>query len=165
VIIRDAAEADLPALVEIYNAAVATRRSTAQLEPVSVEQRLPWFQSHTSERYPLWVMENENAIAGWLSLLPFNTRAGYRGTIEVSVYVHPTSQRRGVGRDLLGRAIACSPAFEIRALIGLIFGHNAPSLELFQSFGFERWGFLPRVAQMEGVARDVVILGRQMATA
>ena len=54
-IIRDAAEADLPAIIEIYNAATATRTSTAMFEPVSVEERLPWFRRHSPNEFPLWV--------------------------------------------------------------------------------------------------------------
>ena len=69
--IRDAAETDLPAIVAIFNAAVPTRMSTAVLEPVSVEERLPWFREHSPERHPLWVLEMENRIAGWLSFHPF----------------------------------------------------------------------------------------------
>ncbi len=161
--IRDAVEADLPAIVAIYNAAVATRRSTAQLEPLTVPDRLPWFREHSPSRHPLWVIEDEGAIAGWLSFHPFSTRAGYRCTAEVSVYVHEKFQRRGFGRMLLQKAIAQSPSLQLTALIGLIFGHNSASLELFLGCGFERWGFLPRVTMMEGVARDVVIVGRQTA--
>lgn len=52
--IRDAIEADLPAIVDIFNATVATRMSTAVLEPVTVEERLPWFREHSSDGHPLW---------------------------------------------------------------------------------------------------------------
>ena len=56
-IIRDALEADLPAIVEIYNEAIRGRISTAQLDEVSVEQRRPWFHAHLAKSYPLWVAE------------------------------------------------------------------------------------------------------------
>jgi len=48
----------------------------------------------------------------------------------------------------------------ITALVGLIFGHNEPSLKLFRRFSFERWGFFPAVAQLDGVKRDLVVVGR-----
>ena len=56
VTIRDAVEADLPAIVDIYNAAIATRLATAQLEPVAVEERRNWLKEHSPDRYPLWVL-------------------------------------------------------------------------------------------------------------
>ncbi len=139
------------------------RMATAVLEPVSVEERLAWFRDHSPDRYPLWVCEIDWAIAGWLSFHSFITRCAYRGTVEVSVYVHERFRRRGVARALLEQGIARSSALEITALTGLILGHNTASLELFESVGFERWGVLPRVAKLEGVERDIVIVGRHTA--
>src|ERR1700730_6821452 len=158
--IRDARESDLPAIIDIYNTAVATRMSTAQLEPVTVESRRDWLKEHSPERHPFWVMECEGQVAGWLTLKPFIPRCAYSGTVEVSVYVDQRFRRRGVGRALLEEGIARSPALEISAMVGLIFAHNEPSLRLFEQLGFERWGLLPRVARLDDVERDVMIMGR-----
>jgi phosphinothricin acetyltransferase len=159
-IIRDAVETDLPAIVEIYNATVPTRMVTAELEPTTVEARLPWFREHSAERYPFWVVESEGCVIGWLDFKKFQPRSAYRGTAEISVYVDEKSRRRGVGQQLLERAIALAPSLGITALVGLIFGHNEPSLKLFRRFDFERWGFFPGVAQLDGVDRDLVVMGR-----
>ncbi len=159
-IIRDAVEADLPAIVEIYNAAIRSRIATAQLDPVSVKERLPWWRAHSAESHPLWVAALEGQTAGWFSFHPFIARGAYRRTAEVSVYVGENFRRRGVGRALLEKAIGHSPSLEITALVGGIFGHNEPSLRLFAQMGFERWGFLPRIAQVDGVERDLVMMGR-----
>src|SRR5437667_3371381 len=160
VIIRDAVEADLPAIIEIYNAAIATRIATAQLEPVTISERRDWLSEHSPDRYPFWVAETEGRVIGWLSFKAFLPRCAYRGTAEISVYVDEKFRRRGVGQRLLEEAIARAPSLEITALVGLIFGHNEPSLKLFQRFGFERWGFFPAVAQLDGVKRDLVVMGR-----
>jgi phosphinothricin acetyltransferase len=161
-IIRDAVEADLPAIVDIYNAAIRGRISTAQLEQVSVEERAMWFHGHSPKSRPLWVAEHNGGIAGWLSFHSFMPRCAYRGTVEISVYVNEQFRRIGVGRTLLEKAITASPRLEIRALIGCIFGHNEPSLRLFEKLGFERWGFLPRIARVDEVERDLVIVGRHI---
>jgi L-amino acid N-acyltransferase YncA len=160
--IREATEADLPAIVAIYNRAIATRMSTAQLEPVTLEERLPWFHEHTPERHPLWVLELDAQVAGWLSFHAFITRCAYRGTVEVSVYVQENFRRRGVGQALLKKGIRRSPELGITALIGLIFGHNTASLDLFAKVDFVRWGFLPQVARIEENKRDLVIVGRHI---
>jgi L-amino acid N-acyltransferase YncA len=164
-IIRDALEADLPAIVEIYNAAIRGRISTAQLDPVSVEARLPWFREHSPESYPLWVAVIDGEIAGWLSFHPFIARGAYRGTAEISVYIDVKFRRAGVGRTLLEKAIAHSPSLGITALVGGIFGHNEASLRLFERLGFERWGFLPRIARVDDVERDLALLGRHISVA
>ncbi|CAN5743874.1 GNAT family N-acetyltransferase [soil metagenome] len=163
--IRDAVEADLPAIVDIFNATVATRMSTAVLEPVSVAERLPWFHEHSPDRHPLWVAERDGNIAGWLSFHSFIARCAYRGTAEVSVYIHENFRRRGVARRLLERAIARSPALGLTTLVGLVLGHNTASLHLFEQAGFERWGVLPRVTRLDNIARDIVIVGRHIGEA
>jgi L-amino acid N-acyltransferase YncA len=159
-IIRDAVEADLPAIIEIYNATVPTRMVTAELKPTTVEARLPWFREHSPREYPFWVVESNGRVIGWLDFQKFLPRGAYRGTAQISVYVHEKFRRRGIGQRLLEEAIARAPSLGITVLVGLIFGHNEPSLKLFQRLGFERWGFFPGVAQLDGVKRDLVVVGQ-----
>lgn len=157
--IRDATEADLATIVAIYNAAIPGRMATADTEPIMVESRLNWLKAHTPTTYPLWVMESDSKIAGWLSFQPFYDRPAYYSTAEISIYVSPEFHRRGVGKQLLQQAIAYSPAIQINTLLGFIFAHNEPSLKLFERFNFSEWGYLPRVAELDGIERDVAILG------
>jgi L-amino acid N-acyltransferase YncA len=158
-IIRDAVEVDLPAIIQIYNATVPTRMVTAELEPTTVEARLPWFRGHSPEQYPFWVAESGGRVIGWLDFKRFLARSAYRGTAEISVYVEENFRGRGVGQRLLQHAITRAPSLGITALVGLIFGHNEVSLKLFERLGFERWAFLPGVAQLDGAQRDLVIVG------
>jgi L-amino acid N-acyltransferase YncA len=160
--IRDAVEADLSAIIDIYNVAIATRMSTAQLEPVTVESRRRWLSEHSPDRRPFWVTEIDGQIAGWLTIKSFLPRCAYSGTVELSVYVNEKFRRRGVGRALLEETIARATQLEIIAMVGLIFAHNEPSLKLFKRLGFERWGLLPRVAQLDGIERDLTIVGRHV---
>ena len=163
-IIRDAVEADLAAIVEIYNAAIKSRISTAQLESVSVAERLPWFREHSPHSFPLWVSEIDHEIVGWLSLHRFIARQAYRPTAEIGVYVNEKFRRRGVAREMIEKAVNDSSHLELTALVGCIFSHNEPSLCLFTQMGFERWGFLPGIANVDGILRDLVIVGRQTRT-
>jgi len=161
--IRDATAADLPAVVAIYNAAIATRMATAQLEQVTVESRKNWLNDHSPDEYPFWVLETDGQVAGWLTFKSFLPRCAYRGTAELSVYVHEEFRRRGIARKLLERAIERAPGLGLTALVGLIFAHNEPSIRLFGELGFTRWGLLPRVARLEDVERDLTIMGRHLA--
>lgn len=161
-LVRDARERDLPRIVAIYNEAIPGRLATADTEPVGVDTRVPWFREHTPERRPLWVAERHGAIVGWLSFQSFYGRPAYAATAEVSVYVSGTAQRGGIGRALLARAIAGAPALGVETLVAFVFGHNQPSLALFERHGFARWGHLPRVARLDDAERDLVILGRRV---
>jgi L-amino acid N-acyltransferase YncA len=157
--IRDAVESDLPAIVQIYNAAIPGRMATADLKPVSVESRLAWYREHSPNSLPIWVIESEQKIVGWLSFQLFYGRAAYQHTAEVSIYVAPDRQCCGIGQKLLQSAIARSPELGLKTLMGIIFAHNQPSLKLFEKFGFQQWGYLSQVAELDGVERDVIILG------
>jgi L-amino acid N-acyltransferase YncA len=157
--IRDARDPDLPVIIKIYNAAIVTRVSTAQLEPVTLEQRRNWLKDHSPDRHPFWVLEIDAKIAGWLTLKPFLPRCAYRDTAEVSVYVDEEFRRRGIGRRLLGEAIVRASSLGISAMVGLIFAHNEPSLRLFEQVGFEKWGLLPGVARLDDTERDLTIMG------
>jgi len=157
--IRDAIETDLPAIVTIYNAAIPSCMATADLEPVSIDSRFFWFYEHTPSYRPIWVMEVDGTMVGWLSFQSFYGRPAYQRTAEISIYVAPAYQRRGVGRQLLSQAIHQSPSLGLKTLVSFIFAHNKPSLRLFEKFSFQRWGYLPAVAELDSVERDLVILG------
>lgn len=159
---RTAQREDLSQIVAIYNATISSRMVTADTEPVSVESRARWFEEHDPASRPLWVVENHDGIVAWLSFSSFYGRPAYRKTAELSVYVHESFRQRGLGAYLLTQALQQSPMLGVDRLLGFIFGHNLPSLALFNSFGFQRWGELPGVALLDGVERDLVIVGRRV---
>lgn len=164
--VRDATFADLPEILKIYNSTIASREVTADLAPVGIEDRRTWFDEHNPERRPLWVLESANSgdsrLVGWLSFSDFHYRSAYRFTVELGIYLAPDSRGHGYGSKLLQRAIQFAPQIEAKTLVGLIFGHNARSLALFHSHGFEQWAFLPRIAALDGIERDLVIVGRRI---
>ena len=153
---------DLPAIVAIYNSTIPSRRVTADTEPVSVESRLPWFHAHPANYRPLWVVEEAGDIIGWLSYSDFHARPAYAHTAELSIYLHEKARGKGLGSYLLTQAIETAPQLSIHTLVGLIFGHNQPSLKLFERFGFERWADMPRVAVLDGIERDLIIVGKRI---
>ena len=160
---------DLPTIVAIYNSTIASREVTADTEPVSVESRLHWFHEHQPEKRPLWVIEaagdmsEKPAILGWISYSNFYGRPAYSGTAEVSIYIDEAWRGKGIGRYALTQAIAHAPKIAVHTVLGFIFGHNAASLALFRQFGFEQWANFPKVATLDGVERDLIILGKRVA--
>jgi len=162
--VRDAVEADLPAIVAIYNATIPGGMVTADTTPVTVEARQPWFHAHRPQKRPIWVAEDKaGTTCAWFSFSDFHPRPAYHPTAEVSVYVAESHRRRGLGDLLMRRAIARAPALGLKSLVGLVWGHNEPSLRLMAKHGFETWGHLPRVALLHGVERDLIIVGRRVA--
>jgi phosphinothricin acetyltransferase len=160
--IRHANETDLSAIVAIYNAAIPSRQATADLERVSVQSRRAWFQERSPSQRPIWVVEVEGIVVGWLSFKSFYGRPAYDSTAEISIYIAPSVHQHGLGSRLLAQAITESPNLQIKTLLGFIFAHNQPSLKLFAKFGFQQWGYLPQVAELDGIERDLIIMGRRI---
>ncbi len=159
--IRSARDDDAAALAAIYNAAIAGRAATAQLDPVSAGERREWLRAHGA-RHPVWVAADEDGVAGWLALSPWSARSGYDLTAELGVYVAPQRHGRGIGAKLLRHAIAAAPELRLEVYVARIFTHNPASLRLFERQGFQRWGVLRGIARLDGVLRDVAILGRRV---
>ncbi|CAM3506193.1 MULTISPECIES: GNAT family N-acetyltransferase [Paenibacillus] len=151
---------DLPAIVDIYNSTIESRKVTADLEPVTVESRIRWFEEHSKDHRPLWVMRFGSEIAAWMSFQSFYGRPAYNGTAEISIYVNEKFRGIGAGSILIAKALEECPRLRVSNLVGFVFGHNEPSLKLLRKFGFEQWGLLPGVAELDGVKRDLVIVGR-----
>jgi L-amino acid N-acyltransferase YncA len=160
--IRDALESDLDAIVRIYNASIPGRLATADTEPVSVESRRPWFRDRDFARHPIWVSERAGHVVGWLSFGKFYGRPAYAATAELGIYVDPTAQRGGVATELIERALAAGGSLGLSTFLGFVFAHNLRSVALCEKYGFEPWGRLPRVAVLDGVERDLLILGRRL---
>jgi len=160
--IRDAKMGDLPTIIDIYNTTIASRMVTADLEPITVENRVQWFHDHSPTFRPLWVIENHGVICAWVSFQSFYGRPAYQATAEISIYIHPEFRGRKLGKYLIQKAIDACPSLNIKTLLGFIFGHNEPSIKLFKSFGFETWAHLPNVAELDGIERDLLILGKRI---
>ncbi|MDA3613589.1 GNAT family N-acetyltransferase [Polluticaenibacter yanchengensis] len=163
-IVRDATESDLNRIVEIYNTTIESRLVTADTEPVTVESRQKWFDEHSPEKRPLWVVEDSSKqIIAWVSFQSFYGRPAYNATVEVSIYLDPEQRGKGLGKNLLKYAMDHAPKFGIKTLLGFIFSHNIPSIKLFKHFGFEEWANLPQIAELDGVERSLTILGKRIA--
>ena len=146
---REAVAADLPAIVAIYNEAVATPGATADLEPVTVASREAWFASHQTPSHPILVAEREGVLLGWASLSPHRPgRAAVQGAAEVSYYVASHARRQGVARHLVREAIAHARAHGLHHLFTWVLEVNIPSIRLLEGLGFELWGRLPDIADL-----------------
>src|SRR5262249_2274136 len=136
-----------------------SRLVTADTVEISVESRLPWFHQHKENR-PLWIMEKNGEVAGWLSLQDFSGRPAYQTTVEVSVYIKSQYKRLGIADQLLSHLFSQCAELRISTLLALIFSHNEPSIRCFEKHNFQQWGYLPGIAQLDDKKRDVAIYGK-----
>jgi L-amino acid N-acyltransferase YncA len=110
------------------------------------------------------VMHDGDRVLGWAALSPTSKRHVYRGVAESTVYVAEREQGKGIGRALLEALILESEKNGIWTLQASIFPENTSSLELHRRCGFREIGCRERIAQLNGVWRDTVLLERRSRT-
>ena len=162
-IIRFAQINDLPAIVDIYNQSIPSQQATGDTHPLRVEDRLAWFEEHRPDAHPIFVAEVEGQVAGWCSLSAYRPgRAALRFTAEISYYIALAYHRKGIATALIEHAVAACPALQIRHLFAIILEGNEASLKLLEKMGFEKWGYLPRVADFDGREGGHLYYGRHV---
>ena len=175
-IVQRASQDDLPTILAIYNQSIAAKQATANLTPVTCAERQGWFDEHlNSATRPIYIVrpveEAENVCGGgkgqtvspivaWGSFSDLYTRPAYHISTEISIYLHQEYHGQGLGSLLTRWMLTQAPSLGIHNVVALIFAHNQPSLGLFRKLGFEQWGYMPKVCDMEGFIADVVMLGK-----
>lgn len=160
--IRAAAAADLPALLAIYNHAVLHSVATFDLEPRTAEAGRAWLAAHTGQ-HPLVVAEVQGTVAGYASLSPYRPMPAYDSTAELSLYIHPDYQRRGLGRALAEHILALARAdARLHLVVSVITASHTVSIALHEKLGFRRCGTLHEAGCKFGAFHDVVHLELQV---
>ncbi|TCP94865.1 phosphinothricin acetyltransferase [Cricetibacter osteomyelitidis] len=161
--IRTALSDDLARIVEIYNQAIPSRRITADLDPVTVEERQSWFAFHyNNPRYPLWVLEtDERQIVGWCSFSPFYPRKAFDQTAEISIYLDNSAKSKGYGKSAVefmkNQMLHCG----INTLMAYVIEENHISRFMFEKLGFQQWGRYPSIANMGDSLQTFLMYGFQ----
>jgi L-amino acid N-acyltransferase YncA len=161
--IRLASLDDLAEIVSIYNEAVELRFATADLRPVTIDERVDWFRRHEPSMFPIYVLDESRSVRGWCSLSAYRPgRMALIETAEISYYVRGDSQRRGIGSALVRHAMKEAPELGKRILFGIVLERNVASIGLMHKCGFELWGRLPDVAAFGGDFVSHLYYGRKL---
>ncbi len=136
IIIRDAGEQDLSAILDIYNHVILNTTSVYSEEPHTFQMRLNWYNERTNNGFPVLVAEQEGQVIGFASFGHFRVWPCYRYTVENSVYVHVDHRRKGVSKLLMQPLIDRARKMGMHAIIAGIDADNNTSFRLHQSFGF-----------------------------
>jgi phosphinothricin acetyltransferase len=151
--IRPMVAEDWPAVEAIYAEGIATRAATFETEPPDYSA----FDSSHHVEHRL-VAVQDGSVVGWVALAPTSSRACYSGVAESSVYVRESARGKGVGRALMEALLASADRGGIWTIWAGMFPENAASIALHERLGFRVVGRFERIAQLDGVWRDVVLL-------
>lgn len=157
--IRKSKIEDLEDFTRIYNQAIKSAQCTCDRTVLTIEQRVPWFNEHQCERFPLYACVYDGRVVGYISLSPYKTREALADVAEVSYYLDFDYRRMGLGSELLGFIIEEAKKLGFSTVIAIIVGTNIASESLAKKFGFEEWGRMPKICNFDGDLRDHVYLG------
>ncbi len=175
-IIRDAEVADVPQIAAILNQQILDSVASFRMQPLDDAAALRWYAEHVDTLFPVLVAQAASdrsdrsdrsdtaspKIAGWASLSAWSHYEAYARTAEISLWIRPEFQRKGLGRRLMQGLIDRATGLEYRVLLSRIEAENVGSLKLHQQFGFRTIGTMHRVGEKHGRLLDVVMLERML---
>jgi len=161
--IRLATINDYNEIVAIYNHAVDEKFATADTEHITLESRKNWFEQHSAKTYPIFVAEENDEVIGWCSLSPHRPgRKALRTVAEISYYIHKDHRRKSVANNLITYTINSAKNLHFKNLISILLDMNKTSIHILEKFGFEKWGHLPNIAEIDGVICGQYIYGKKL---
>jgi L-amino acid N-acyltransferase YncA len=162
--IRDAREADIPAIAAIYADAVLTGTASYEIEPPDEAEMARRWRALAEAGFPYLVAEAEGRLLGYAYAGPFRTRPAYRWFVEDTVYVARDAQRRGVGRSLLARLVAMCEERGFRQMVAVIGDgeRQVASVGLHAALGFSTVGVLEGTGFKFGRWLDTLLMQRPL---
>ena len=143
--IRPATENDLQQMLDIYNEIIANTTAVFQYDLHTLEMRREWFAQKQKDRFPVFVAEENNEIAGFSTIGPFRNWQAYKYSVENSVYVRSDMRGKGIGKLLLKETIDAAKQIGMHTIIAGIDASNETSIAMHQQFGFVEVAYFKEV--------------------
>lgn len=163
ILIRPVTPSDLVAIHAIYSHSVLTGTASWELTPPDEAEMARRMDALIGQNFPYFVATRADCVVGYAYAGSYRPRPGYRFTVENSLYVDATIQRRGVGRLLMTHLIAACTELGFRQMIAVIGdSQNIPSIALHRMVGFTQVGVLPNIGFKFGRWLDAVLMQRAL---
>lgn len=156
--LRPAERSDAEAIAAIYNFEVEHSTATFDLVPRSVDAQREWLAARSGAFSAIVAIDSSVGVVGFAALSTYRDRAGYRTTVENSIYVHREHQRRGIGRMLLGELLKVARDSGFHTVVARIDSQSTGSLALHKSLGFVECGVEREIGRKFGRWLDSVIM-------
>jgi L-amino acid N-acyltransferase len=160
--IREATDADLPQILNIYNDVVLTTTAIYDNRPSTLEKRRDWFAARREQGLPVLVLERDGEVLGFSSFGEWRNRWGYRYTVEHSVHVRADQRGRGYGRALVEALFPLALSMGKHIMVAHIDAEATASLRLHEKLGFERIGTFREVGQKFDRWLDLTVMQRRL---
>lgn len=160
--IRPATEADLPAILAIYNDAVVNTAAIWNDDIVDLDNRIAWFRTRIGQGFPVLVAVEGDSVLGYASYGDFRAFQGYRFTVENSIYVASEARGKGAGSALLSALMDAAKLQGKHVMVAGIEAGNAVSIRLHEKQGFVETARMPELGFKFGRYLDLVFLQKQL---
>jgi len=157
-ITRDATDADLPVIMDIYNDAVLNTTAIWNDNIVDLQNRKDWFAARMARGFPVLVAEIDGGVAGYASYGDWRAFEGFLHTVEHSVYIHKDARGHGLGKLLMQELVRRAEAGNIHVMVGCIEAGNTASIRLHEKLGFRTVGTFSEVGKKFGRWLDLACL-------
>jgi len=149
-------EGDSENVLEIYRMGLESKNATFETIVPTWQE---WNSKHLS--HSRFVSVSDGNVVGWAALTPFSNREVYQGVAEVSIYVANGFHGKKVGSGLMEQIIISSELNGIWTLVSSVFPENEATLKLHTKFGFRIIGKREKIARLDGLWRDTILLERR----
>lgn len=160
--IRPATEADLPAILAIYNDAVINTAAIWNDDIVDLDNRIAWFRTRLGQGFPVLVAVESETVLGYASYGDFRAFQGYRFTVENSIYVATSARGKGAGSALLAALVDAAKEQGKHMMVAGIEAGNDVSLRLHEKQGFVETARMPELGFKFGRYLDLVFLQKTL---
>ena len=161
--IRDAADADLPVLRDLYNATILTTTGAWTDRLQTLRERRAWFRRQQRDQYPVLVADVAGSVVGFTAYGSFRGSGkwpGYRHTVEHTIHVHEDYWGLGIGRSLLEALIERARADDVHVVVAAIDSANTESIAFHERLGFATVARMPEVGRKFDRWLDLVLMQR-----
>ena len=157
--LRPATLDDAEAIRQIYNYEVEHTTATFDLVIRSLDEQRAWLAARSGAFATIVAADHRSAeVLGFSSLSPYKERAGYRTSVEDSVYVRRDAHGQGIGRLLLSHALDVAEGSGFHAVMARIEATGTASRALHARCGFELVGVEREIGRKFGRWLDVALM-------
>lgn len=162
--IRKANEADLGAMVEIYNYYIQNSVVTFDLEPMAHKDWADKYKWINDLGLPFIVAESASKqIIGFAYVAPWRQKAAFKRTVEDSIYLRPAAIGKRVGTKLLSELLVLAKDAGVKEVVAVISDKGAEaSIALHERFGFKHQGHLGKVGFKFGRWLGTVLMQKSL---
>jgi L-amino acid N-acyltransferase YncA len=154
-------EIDFVVVKEIYDYFIMHSTATFHTEPIAIKE-LKEFMYIDHPLYKSYLIYYEEAVAGYCYFSYFKKRQAYDRTAEVTLYLKPEFQNRGIGKATLHFLEEVAKKTIIKNLLAVITGSNFESIRLFEKSGYFKCAHFKNVGEKLGQILDVVIYQKEI---